>query len=360
MILVRPPTHEYVLASCCSDINGSCSYPDRVANSFTRHRYICPRRADDLFPNGSLIRFSVVALGIMPLFTVFVYAEIAKLVFPSFFRWQVASPDNAFHTSIVIKAMILLVAAMQGYGFTSALADMGLMKDSPGAVVTGVVSLVGTSAVMIWLASVAHVPYRGNGFWLLLAVSLICAVPADFIRALDLTRVGAVSIRDWLIAILSIVLAVAAIVVANLLLCGKKGDAGAEFSLTVLLWPPFLANIVAGYLLLIPVLFIPDLFAGAPRQLILVSLISSAILIPVFVYAYYRLISSVRPEFAGNETRSVMLMVAGIQILVCTGLGIVDYISDFPIIPDGGMLIVCVTVLLALRWSAGGKPAFQT
>lgn len=307
--------------------------------------------------NGEMMRFSVVALGVMPLFTVFAYAEIAKLVFPSFALWQRASSENTFLTSMIIRSIILALAAIQGYGIVSALAAMGLLNGSPGLVVTGVASFVGTSALMIWLAGMARIPHLGNGFWLLLAVSLICAFPGELIGALEMTRFGAVSSLDWLVAVLIIVFAVSMIVVANVLLSGNGDEARPTLSMAVLLWPPFLANIVAGYLFVIPSLFIPELFSDAPQLLNVVSLVLSAVLIPFFVYAYYRLISIVRPDVARSDIRSILLVVAGIQILVCVGLGFLKQATSFSFIPGGGMLIVCVTVLLALRWSPGRRPA---
>ncbi len=47
-------------------------------------------------PNGALARFSIFALGIMPLFTVLAHVEIAKLVFPSLARCQIAFSGNVF------------------------------------------------------------------------------------------------------------------------------------------------------------------------------------------------------------------------------------------------------------------------
>ncbi|MCV9910476.1 hypothetical protein OIV19_23250 [Brucella sp. HL-2] len=64
--------------------------------------------------NDAIARFSVFALGAMPLFTVLTYAEIAKLAFPSFARWQAASSENTFRTNVFIKSFVLLLAAIQG------------------------------------------------------------------------------------------------------------------------------------------------------------------------------------------------------------------------------------------------------
>lgn len=310
--------------------------------------------------NGAMARFSIFALGVMPLFTVLAYAEIAKLAFPSFARWQAASSENTFRTNVVIKSSVLLLAAIQGYGVMSALAAMELMDGSLGVTSAGVMSFVGASAVMIWLADMVRVSNLGNGVWLLLAVPLLGTLPREFVTSLELTRFGAVSAMDWLIATPVILLAVWMTVVANALLSGKGGEAAPMLSLAVLLWPPFLASTVAGYLFIPLLIFARELFSDAPRLLNVVVLAMSAILIPLFVYAYYRLISIVRPDITRGDIKSILMVVAGIQVLVCVGLGILKLATSFSFIPSGGMLIVCITVLLALRCLPSTRPRMQS
>ncbi|HCH72338.1 MAG TPA: preprotein translocase subunit SecY [Ochrobactrum sp.] len=285
----------------------------------------------------------------MPLFTVLAHVEIAKLIFPSLARCQIASSGNAFRISVVIKSIVLLFTAIQAYGMMSALAAMDLVEGFPGATSVGIVSFVGTTAVLIWLNDIARFPNLGNGVWLLLAIPLLGALPLDLVTSIELTRFGAVSAMDWLIATPVILLAVWMIVVANALLSGKGGEAAPKLSLTVLLWPPFLASTVAGYLFIVPLIFTPELFSDTPWLLNLGALALSAILIPLFVYGYHRLISITQPEIACGEIRSILVAVAGVQFLVCIGMGILRQATSFSFIPSGGMLIVCVTVLLAFR-----------
>ncbi|MBV7483229.1 hypothetical protein [Bordetella sp. BOR01] len=306
-------------------------------------------------PNGAMARFSIFALGVMPLLAVFAYAEIAKLAFPSFARWQMASSKNTFRTSLVIKAIIIVLTAIQGYGVMSALSAMGLVDDAPGVTGAGVVSFVGASAVMIWLADMVRVPNLGNGIWLLLAIPLLGALPREFATSIELTRFGAATFMDWLVTSLAIILAVVMIVVANRLLSGKDGEDGQPISLAVLLWPPILANTVAGYFFIIPMVLAPELFSDAPGLLTMAALALSAILMPLFVCAYYRLIRIVRPDIVRSDIRAILLAVAGIQVLVCVGMGLLKQATSFSFIPSGGMLIACVTVVLALIGSFGGR-----
>ncbi len=126
------------------------------------------------------------------------------------------------------------------------------------------------------------------------------------------------------------------IVVANALLSGKGGEAAPTLSLTVLLWPPFLASTVAGYLFIVPLIFAPELFSDASWLLNLAALALSAILIPLFVYGYYRLISIVQSEMTRGDIRSILVVVVGVQILVCIGMGILRQATSFRSFPVAG------------------------
>ncbi|NGN45301.1 hypothetical protein G6N74_30070 [Mesorhizobium sp. CGMCC 1.15528] len=222
--------------------------------------------------------------------------------------------------------------------------------------IAGIASFIGASAMMIWLADMVCLPNSRDGVWLLLAILRLGALPGEFIISIELTRFGAVSGTDWPITGIAIALAVAMIVVANKLLSGRDDEARSAISLAVLLWPPFLANTVAGYLITVPVILAPELLSDAPWLLNATALTLTAILIPFFVYAYSRLLLG-QPDVARrSETRSILLVVTGIQVLVCVGIGLLKQAVPFSFIPGGGMLIVCVTVLLALGHSLRKAP----
>lgn len=310
--------------------------------------------------DGATARFSIFALGVIPLFTVLAYAEIAKLIFPPLARWQAASSANGDRMSMAIKSVVLVLTAMQGYGILNALAATGLVNGSPSVMIAGIASFVGASAVMIWLADMVRLPNLRNGVWLLLALPLLGALPREFVTSIELVRFGAVSVVDWLIPGVAIAIAVAMVVVAYRLLSGKDGEAASAIPLAVLLWPPFLANIVAGYLIAVPLILAPELLSDAPWFLYAVALALTAILIPLFVYAYYRLFSLDQTDAARrSDTRSTLLAIACVQVLVSVGFGLLTRTLPLPITLNGEMLIVCVSVLLAFRNALDGISPMQ-
>ncbi|MGH6861020.1 MAG: preprotein translocase subunit SecY, partial [Phyllobacterium sp.] len=292
---------------------------------------------------------------------VLTYAEIAKLLFPSLAKWQASSSDNAYRTSLVIKVLVLLLSAVQGYGILSALAAMGLIDGSASLIIAGITSFVGASAVMICLADMVRLPGLGNGIWFLVAIPLLGTLPREAAALVELMRFGAISATGWLILGVFIAIAIAMIALANMLLSRKDdGEANPRISSAVLLWPPFLANTIAGYLIAVPFGLFPELLSDAPWLLDGAFLALSTVLIPVFVYAYYRHFSLEQAEpLRGSGTKSILLTVGVVQVLVCVGFGILTRIHSLPSAFDGKLLIVCVTVLLAFRNAPDGSSPMQ-
>ncbi|MGH6862107.1 MAG: hypothetical protein ACRECY_17800 [Phyllobacterium sp.] len=209
--------------------------------------------------NGTMVRFSIFALGVIPLFTVLAYAEIAKLIVPPLAKWQAASSGNAYRMSLVIKVLILVLTAMQGFGILSALAAMRHVDGSASVMIAGITSFIGASAVMIWLADMVRLPGLGNGIWLLMAIPLLGVLPREVAALVELMRFGSMSAIECLILGVFIAIAIAMIVLANKLLSQKDDQVGEAslISSAVLLWPPFLANTIAGFLIAVPFALFP-------------------------------------------------------------------------------------------------------
>lgn len=302
---------------------------------------------------GGMTRFSIFALGVFPLFTVLIHVEIARLIFPALAEWQAASGRNAARMGLVVKALALILTALQAHGLMIAFAAMGITDGSTVTAAAGIACLVGASAVLILLAERVRLPGLGSGLWPLLMLSTLGALPFDVATSVELVRGGARHATDSLFSGAFLVAAVVAVVVANALLTGgeRRGEAGGDaIPLSVLLWPPFLANTVVGHLVAVEWLVFPGLFHGYAWLLDAAVLVQSALLIPLFVHAYSRLLLRERSDAERKGARPILLAVAGIQVFVCVGGGILDRVLFPPLVsPSGAMLIVCVTVMLALR-----------
>ncbi|MFD2439874.1 hypothetical protein ACFSS8_06880 [Paracoccus kondratievae] len=291
---------------------------------------------------GGLERLSLFALGTVSLFSALALAEIVKLVFP-----QLANrAGNAGWGRLLVGIIMLLFTVLQGYGVLTALMAMGLMEDTAASLVVGIASFAGVSALLLWLADAIRLPSLDSGIWLLLTIPMVAALPREFVLSLELIRTGAIPAWSLLLAAGGTVIAVAMVVAVNRLLAGA-GPQGATvrgIPLTVLLWPPFLASIATGYLIALPIIAMPDLPASAPWLFAAMVAVSNSVLIPLFVYGYFRQQPAARRE----EIGPIMTVVAVAQVLICVGFSLLNTVVFLPIVLSGGMLIVCVTVFLAL------------
>ncbi|MFV0475976.1 MAG: hypothetical protein ACK5MQ_17500 [Pikeienuella sp.] len=130
---------------------------------------------------------------------------------------------------------------------------------------------------------------------------------------------------------------------------GGRSRTGAAIPLSVLLWPPFLAGVVASHVIGAISALAPEWMPETPLARHMTTTALTGVLIPVFVFAYGRRLSLARPDGAdGSGVRRILLMVAGVQIFACVGSEILRWfiVGYAPL--DGAHIIMLATVMLAL------------
>lgn len=294
------------------------------------------------YSNGDVMaRLSIFALGIIPLFTVLVYAELAKLIVPPLARWEASS--NAF--AVVICVCALLLTAVQGYGALVGLAasTTSLIRTNAVAFIpVGLATFVGSTAVIVWLCGAVKLPGLRDSFWLLMAVVYLSALPASLMPMIEFVRIGAGSIWSLALVIGMAAISIAAAVLAHNIWTHMRGSA---VSPAILLWPPFLAATLAGYGIGLLSVVAPGWMYAAPIIIDIAYAAITAVLIPAFIYLYVR-------QAGLRITRArvlALLSIATIQILVYSVLPLLPIHLGFPADIDGGGLLVMSTVILLLR-----------
>lgn len=290
-------------------------------------------------------RLSILALGVTPLFTILAYVEVAKLALPPLARWQARSTRNAQRLTLIVVALALLMTAMQGYGLLMGLEQSGIVRrDVPGFMPTGLASLIAVIALLIWLADRYRFADLGSGFWLLMMVPFLADFPSQAFSLIDRFRTGVISGGQLLIVGLLLLAGIAAVVFANLLL-SRNGSASAAAKMSILLWPPFLAGIVAGYAFLLLPTEMPSWPFFAPSYFQIAYLAVIVICIPIFVLAYAR----VHTGGSHDWSMPVLLVVTAIQIGLLAADSLLPTYWDLPLVSPFSSLLVMGTVLLALR-----------
>ncbi len=129
-------------------------------------------------------RISILALGITPLVTVLILAELLKVIAPSVRRWEHADACNRDKLSRIVVGLSLLAAAAQASGLALALEDVRGLIEEPGTAfrLICIATLVGGAAIVIWLANQITRHGLGSGVWLLLVTIWLAELPHQTFR----------------------------------------------------------------------------------------------------------------------------------------------------------------------------------
>lgn len=189
-------------------------------------------------------RISLFALGLTPLLTVYMPAELLRLLVPPFAVWQ-AQPSNDVRLQRWLRLAALGLAAVQAFGIATALEDMRGVVAEPGWSfrIGTVATLVAATAALSWLADLVTSRGLGNGFWLLLAVPVIARLPSDVAMTLELVRLGSLAPDAARLAAGYLVVGSAALVGLHL---ARRDAVPAATRFGA--WPPLLGQTVLGWI----------------------------------------------------------------------------------------------------------------
>lgn len=236
---------------------------------------------------------SMLAIGLTPAFSVYALFEFAKLAFEDVRDWGTDSTKGAVNRERGLAVVILLLAAFQAYGVAVALSAVSsagparpLVIEPGTAFNVGFIwSNVAGTALMLWLASIITRHGIGSGFWMLFlfpSFMAFFALPAEIVER---TRIGEMpSGLSVVIAAVLALIAAAAITLTRRWIAatesaGSVGDDGNLHaqSISVMVWPGFLATAVSGLLVAGLSAFSanaqPASLAGSPYMLALSALL---------------------------------------------------------------------------------------
>ncbi len=319
----------------------------------------------------ALSRVSVFALGIGPLFSMLILAQVLKLAAPGLDAWTRDDPGFSNGFSRGLAATALALAAFQGYGIALALEAMtgvggaSLVPEPGSAFRTGVIiSLVAGTAATIWLAGLITRHGFGSGFWILLLAPEVASLIGFPGAVLEFQRIGQVSAIQILLLGTCVLASIAALVALTRMLTAEmsKDDAAfrrpQRFIAEAVLWPPLVALVFSGYVAGVFAAFKawrgvgepgPALFAFAtPSHLLLV-----AVLIAFLTFAFthvlrqYPLTARTMAAPASDDwiRWAALCALATTAIVVAMELFLKD---AFPTFLEGGWLIAIVLTCLAI------------
>jgi len=206
-------------------------------------------RLDERGVVEAIDRTSVFALRVVPMISALLLVEMARLLSKRFNDWGGATPANARRINRWVLVGALLLAAFQAYGIANGFEGIPGAVADPGpefrlAVVT---TLVGGTALLVWLAALISRHGVGSGLWILLLAPYLAGLPATVLRYVEFVRLGVLS-ENGVVSILAYVLIAVASVTALGLVLARRGMPLER----TLIWPLYIGAILANFLLVVP------------------------------------------------------------------------------------------------------------
>jgi len=169
----------------------------------------------DLFVGGNFERASVFALGIMPYITASIVIQLLGSIIPYFEKLRKEGADGQKKLNQITRYGTVGLGAFNAITITMWLSNLaGGVVPNPGILfhVTGIITLITGTMIVMWLGEQITEHGIGNGISLIIFASIIARYPEGFIRMFQ--KVGADPSYAWkaVVAILLMVGVTAAVI----------------------------------------------------------------------------------------------------------------------------------------------------
>lgn len=162
----------------------------------------------NMFSGGSLERFAVFALGIMPYISASIIMQLMTYVVPTFMQLRKEGEAGRRKITQYTRYGTLALALFQSLGIALALEAMPGLVIDPGFTFrfVAVVSLVAGTMFLMWLGEQITERGIGNGISLLIFAGIVAGLPSAVAGLMELVRTGAMSILAAIFIVLLVVL----------------------------------------------------------------------------------------------------------------------------------------------------------
>jgi SecY len=204
-----------------------------------------------LLSTSAIERLSLFSLGLSPILSVLIAAEVMKLAFPSLGIWLSRTSANRFAFNRWILIAGLGLTAFQACGVAIALERIHNtlpLVTEPGVIfrLQYVISAVAGAAFLCWLADQVTRHGIGSGLWIFILAPLIGGLFQTGVQMSDLYGQTQLSAEALLLLAVSIIAAVALLVGIEKARCRLPDLTATQPVNTTLWWPIFVALTLAG------------------------------------------------------------------------------------------------------------------
>ena len=272
---------------------------------------------------------STFGLGARPILFGLAFAEMARVTIPPLARWVAASPNHSERLWRAAQIFALALASVQGMGIAKAMEALDDVAPSPGPIfrLGVVVSILGATAFLIWLARIMTQRGIGDGMLVLLAAPFVAHLPNDVAYGVEIVRTGLAPPWEPL-ALAALLVAAVALLVASTR-TGRR-DSGLD------IWPPLLGMIVLQAVTFVVHLLADPLVDNTPLTIQLLVLLAAQGGL-IWLFAAWR----GRADGADAGPLAAVILVCSGALLLSLVLGVGGAMSGF-------WLILCVATGLSV------------
>jgi preprotein translocase subunit SecY len=163
----------------------------------------------NLFSGGALEVFSVFSLGIMPYITSSIIMQLLAVVIPRLQRLQEEGETGRKVITQWTRYVTVILALLQSTGLTF-LFNRGILTGginlipeyTPGRVLIIVLTLTAGTAFIMWLGELITLRGVGNGMSLIIFVSIVSQIPAQF----STVQTSTTAFRFWIVVLMFLLL----------------------------------------------------------------------------------------------------------------------------------------------------------
>jgi preprotein translocase subunit SecY len=168
----------------------------------------------NMFSGGSLERFAVFALGIMPYISASIIMQLLTVVSPKLEQLKKEGEAGRRLITKYTRYGTVFLATFQALGIAIAFEGQAGLVIDPGMAfrLTTVVTLVGGTMFLMWLGEQITERGIGNGISIIIFAGIVAGLPKAIGSTLELTRTGAFSIPLVVFLFVMVVLVTALVV----------------------------------------------------------------------------------------------------------------------------------------------------
>lgn len=160
----------------------------------------------NMFSGGAIERMSITAMGVMPYISASIIMQLMTAVTPQLDQLRKEGEQGRRKITQYTRYLTLLLGAMQGFGFATALSSQGLAPAHWSFFFTAVVTLMTGTMFLMWLGEQITERGIGNGISVIIFAGIVAGIPSAIGQALESARQGEVQALTLLV--------VAAVVIA--------------------------------------------------------------------------------------------------------------------------------------------------